>query len=121
MMYFDSHRPIPVLTQAREQTITTKKPHQDFENFERGRPPAVETPPFNSLEEFMGGEITYAVAVPDTPDPTLTVQVNDNDNNTLGTLMNGRLEHCEPATVCHDRGGISMQCSLEARAGKSQE
>lgn len=42
--------------------------------FERGRPPVTNTPPFGSMEELMNGELSYAMAVPDTPNAALTIQ-----------------------------------------------
>lgn len=32
-------------------------------------------PPFTTMDDFMAGDLSYAVAVPDTPDASLTVQV----------------------------------------------
>lgn len=58
--------------------------NQELQGFKKGRPPLVEVPPFSSMEELMDGEISYAVAVPDTPDAALTVQVSS-------TLKGGRL------------------------------
>lgn len=50
-------------------------PSQEVQSCERGRPPAVNTPPFRSIEELMEGKLTYVVALPETPDAALTVQV----------------------------------------------
>lgn len=48
---------------------------QEVQGFAGGRPPVLRTPPFASMEELMGGELVYVVAVPDTPGASLTVQV----------------------------------------------
>lgn len=48
---------------------------QALQGFSRGRPPVVNTPPFQSVEELMQGKLIYVVGVPDTPDAALTIQV----------------------------------------------
>lgn len=56
-------------------TQTRRTVAQDLQGVERGRPPAANTPPFRSMEELMDGELSYVVAVPNTPEAALTVQV----------------------------------------------
>ena len=47
----------------------------ELQGLERGRPAAANVPPFRSMEELMDGELSYVVAVPNTPEAALTVQV----------------------------------------------
>ncbi|CAM9186684.1 unnamed protein product, partial [Sphacelaria rigidula] len=49
-------------------------PPQELEGFPKGRPPVLNTRPFQSVEELMQGKFSYIVGVPDTPDAALTVQ-----------------------------------------------
>eukprot|EP00752_Nemacystus_decipiens_P010432 g9296.t2 len=61
----------------RIQTVEGEtKPPQDSHGlgWERGRPAEANAPPFRSMGELMGGELSYVVAVPNTPEAALTVQ-----------------------------------------------
>ncbi|CAM9458001.1 unnamed protein product [Ectocarpus sp. 6 AP-2014] len=73
--------PVPLdggLVQVGPWRITTAETEtklpQELQGFERGRPPAANALPFASMEELMDGELSYVVAVPDTPEAALTVQ-----------------------------------------------
>ncbi|CAM9591158.1 unnamed protein product [Choristocarpus tenellus] len=48
---------------------------EEAASHKRGRLPGLSTPPFQTMEEFATGVMSYMVAVPDTEEARLTVQV----------------------------------------------